>query len=272
VKEIKRYRVKPGDKFDWKDFKPGSHGSYKTEQEVVDDTEQSIARLIKLQERLYAEHKRSLLIVLQAMDTGGKDGTIRHVMKGVNPQGCQVSSFKAPTPEERDHDFLWRIHRSVPGRGMIGIFNRSQYEDVLVTRVHKLIDDDEAERRFDQINEFEKSLCKNGVTILKFYLAISKDEQKRRLQARLDDPHKNWKFSTNDLAERANWEEYQKVYGEAVSATSTKFAPWFVVPANHKWYRNHIVAKIIADTLEEMDPQFPEPEQGVDFKTVKIPD
>jgi PPK2 family polyphosphate:nucleotide phosphotransferase len=224
-----------------------------------------------LQERLYAERKRGLLIVLQAVDAGGKDGAIRHVMKGINPQGCRITSFKVPTPEELAHDFLWRVHQHVPARGFIGVFNRSHYEDVLVTRVHELIADSEVQNRFEEINDFERMLVGNGTTILKFYLAISKDEQRRRLQARLDDPRKHWKFSPSDLAERRFWDRYLKAYAEAISATSTKHAPWFVIPANHEWYRNYLVAKIIVATLKKMDPQYPPPPEGIDFRKVKIP-
>ncbi|HXD23713.1 MAG TPA: polyphosphate kinase 2 family protein [Gemmatimonadaceae bacterium] len=257
IMHIKRYRVTPGRPFRRSGADPDDHGGFKNEADAFERTEAHIARLNPLQERLYAEGKRSLLIILQAIDTGGKDGTIRHVMRGINPQGCNVTSFKAPTPEERSHDFLWRIHRAVPAKGMIGIFNRSHYEDVLVTRVHGDISRAEAGDRFREINAFERELVQNGTTILKFYLAISKDEQRRRLQARVDDPQKRWKFSTGDLAERRYWDKYMRVYADACSATSTKHAPWYVIPANHKWYRNYLVAKIVAATLEKMDPQFP---------------
>jgi PPK2 family polyphosphate:nucleotide phosphotransferase len=254
---IKRYRVTPGRPFRWSGVHPDDHGHFKNEAAAFEKTEAHIAKLDPLQERLYAEGKRSLLIILQAIDTGGKDGTIRHVMRGINPQGCNVTSFKVPTPEERSHDFLWRIHKEIPAKGLIGIFNRSQYEDVLVTLVHGEISRAEAEDRYREINAFERELVQNGTTILKFYLAISKDEQRRRLQARADDPQKRWKFSPGDLVERRYWDAYMKAYSHACSATSTKHAPWYVIPANHKWYRNYLVAKIVAATLKKMDPHFP---------------
>jgi PPK2 family polyphosphate:nucleotide phosphotransferase len=254
---IKQYQVRPGRPFRWSDAHPDDHGDFKSEGEAFEKTEAHIAKLDPLQERLYAEGKQSLLIILQAIDTGGKDGTIRHVMRGINPQGCNVTSFKVPTPDERAHDFLWRIHKEVPARGLIGIFNRSHYEDVLVTCVHGKISRVEADARFREINAFERELVKNGTTILKFYLAISKDEQRRRLQARVDDPQKRWKFSLADITERRYWDKYMTAYGDACSATSTKHAPWYVIPANHKWYRNYLVAKIVAATLQKMGPKFP---------------
>ncbi|MFI5233553.1 MAG: polyphosphate kinase 2 family protein [Gemmatimonadales bacterium] len=254
---MRRYALKPAGSLRWTDVDPGDHGDFKDEAAAHEKTEAHIAKLDLLQERLYAEGKRSLLIVLQALDTGGKDGTIRHVMRGLNPQGCRVTSFKVPTPEERAHDFLWRVHREVPARGLIGIFNRSHYEDVLVTCVHGDVSHNEAKARFREINRFERELAQNGTTILKFYLAISKDEQRRRLQARVDDPLKRWKFSEADLAERRYWDAYMRAYGDACGATSTSYAPWYVIPANHKWYRNYLVAKIVAATLKKMDPRFP---------------
>ncbi|HXJ44408.1 MAG TPA: polyphosphate kinase 2 family protein [Bryobacteraceae bacterium] len=265
-----QYRVKPGHPVDWAALDPDEKGPFTHKEQALEATEALTLRLDALQERLYAEHKRSLLIVLQALDTGGKDGTIRHVMRGANPQGCQVTSFKVPTDEERSRDFLWRVHPHVPPRGYIGIFNRSHYEDVIVTRVHKLISDEEAESRFGAINNFERLLSENGTTILKFYLAISRDEQRRRLQARLDDPEKRWKFSCADLTERRYWNRYPKAYAEAISATSTKHAPWYLIPANHKTHRNYLVAKIIVETLETMDPQYPVAPDGVDYRKVKI--
>jgi PPK2 family polyphosphate:nucleotide phosphotransferase len=254
---MRRYALRPVGSLRWKDIDPDDHGDFKTEAEAFEKTEARIAKLDPLQERLYAEGKRSLLIILQAIDTGGKDGTIRHVMRGINPQGCNVTSFKVPTPEERSHDFLWRIHKEVPAKGLIGIFNRSHYEDVLVTTVHGEISRSEAEARYREINAFERELVKNGTTILKFYLAISRDEQRRRLQARVDDPQKRWKFSAADLTERRLWDSYMKAYAAACAATSTKHAPWYAIPANHKWYRNYLVAKIVAATLKKMDPKFP---------------
>jgi PPK2 family polyphosphate:nucleotide phosphotransferase len=257
MKEMKQYRIDHGRRFRWDDVDPDDHGSFGSEADALHETEVCIQKIDPLQERLYAEGRRSLLIILQSMDTGGKDGTIRHVMRGINPQGCQVTSFKLPTPEERAHDFLWRIHQHAPAKGLIGIFNRSHYEDVLVTRVHRGISASEAGKRFREINDFERMLVQNGTQIVKFYLAISKDEQKRRLQDRVSDPQKRWKFSTSDLTERRFWNRYPRFCGEAISATSSKHAPWYVVPANHKWYRNYLVAKIVVAVLEKMNPQFP---------------
>lgn len=215
-------------------------------------------RLSELQELLYAEHRRSLLLVFQAMDTGGKDGAIENLLTGVNPAGVEVATFKAPSLDELNHDFLWRIHAQTPKRGHIGVFNRSHYEDVLVTRVHGLIDEDTWKQRYDHINNFEALLTDNGTRILKFFLHISKKEQAERLQARLDDPAKNWKFDPNDLKERARWEDYQDAYEDAVRHCSPKHAPWFVVPANHKWARDLAIAEIVVAALEEMNPQPPE--------------
>jgi PPK2 family polyphosphate:nucleotide phosphotransferase len=257
MSEMKRYRIAHGHRFRWDDVDPSDHGSFKGEADALHETEAWIRKLDPLQERLYAEGSRSLLIILQALDTGGKDGTIRHVMRELNPQGCQVTSFKLPTPEELSHDFLWRVHQHVPAKGLIGVFNRSHYEDVLVTRVHGDISAEEADERFREINDFEKMLVHNGTQVVKFYLSISKDEQRRRLQARLDDPQKRWKFSTSDLTERAYWNRYPKICSDAISATSSKHAPWYVIPANHKWYRNYLVAKILVTMLEKMNPQFP---------------
>jgi PPK2 family polyphosphate:nucleotide phosphotransferase len=257
VKGLKKYLVEPGEKFSWKDVDPADHGAFASEADVLGPTEAFLQKLDPLQERLYAEGKRSLLIILQALDTGGKDGTIRHVMRGINPQGCQVTSFKAPTPDELAHDYLWRVHQHAPARGMIGIFNRSHYEDVLVTRVHGDLSAKTAEKRFREINDFERMLAHNGTTIVKLFLTITKDEQRRRLQARVDDPQKRWKFSPADLTERGYWNRYPKVCAETFSATSTKHAPWYVVPANHKWYRNYVVAGIVSATLEAMNPKFP---------------
>jgi PPK2 family polyphosphate:nucleotide phosphotransferase len=254
---IKRFRVTPGRALRWSDVNPADHGDFQNEASSLDETEEHIRKIDPLQERLYAEGKQSLLIILQGMDTSGKDGTIRHVMRGINPQGCQVTSFKEPTPAENAHDFLWRIHEHVPAKGMIGIFNRSHYEDVLITRVHGDVSKKEAAARYREINDFERMLDKNGVTIVKFFLAISKDEQQRRLQARLDDPQKRWKFNRADLTERRYWDRYITAYTDACSATSTKHAPWYVIPANHKWYRNYLVAKIVSGTLKKIDPQFP---------------
>ncbi len=212
-------------------------------------------RLDQLQELLYAEHTRSLLIVFQALDTGGKDGAIENLLSGTNPAGVQVATFKVPTTEEMNHDFLWRIHAQTPKCGHIGVFNRSHYEDVLVTRVHGLIDEKTCRQRYQDINNFEDLLTRNDTRIIKFFLHISKDEQAERLQARLDNPAKNWKFEPSDLKERAHWAQYQQVYEDALRNCSTAAAPWFVVPANHKWARDLAIAEIVVATLEEMNPQ-----------------
>jgi len=215
-------------------------------------------KLEALQELLYAEHKHRVLVVLQAMDTGGKDGVIRHVFEGVNPQGVRVASFKVPTAEELDHDYLWRVHKQVPGKGEIVIFNRSHYEDVLVVRVHELVPEEVWARRFDQINHFERMLAEEGVTILKFYLHIDQEEQKARLEARRDDPQKRWKFKPGDLKERALWDHYMQAYEAVLEKTHTSWAPWHVVPANKKWYRNLVIARIIIEALEKLNMAFPE--------------
>jgi PPK2 family polyphosphate:nucleotide phosphotransferase len=208
---------------------------------------------------LWAESKHALLIVLQALDAGGKDGAIRHVFRGVNPQGCQVTSFKVPTEEELDHDFLWRIHKATPRRGYIGIFNRSHYEDVLVVRVRNLAPESVWQQRYEQINQFEKLLAETGTTILKFFLYISKEEQRERFEARLQDPRKNWKFSMGDVEDRGYWGDYMRAYEDALSRCSTPWAPWHIIPANHKWYRNLVVSQIIVEALDKLDMHYPPP-------------
>jgi PPK2 family polyphosphate:nucleotide phosphotransferase len=219
---------------------------------------------VQLQRQLYAEDKQKLLIVLQALDAGGKDGTIRNILKGVNPQGVRVHSFKTPSKEELDHDFLWRVHKVVPAKGMIGVFNRSHYEDVLVVRVHNLVPESVWQPRYAQINQFEKLLRDTGTRILKFYLHISKDEQKDRFQDRLNEPDKNWKFSLEDLEKRKFWPDYMAAYEEMLQECSTEWAPWYVIPANLKWYRNLTIMRTIVHTLREMNPQFPEAEKNLD--------
>jgi PPK2 family polyphosphate:nucleotide phosphotransferase len=264
------YRVEPGESVSLATVDPGETQQYKKKKDVARELEKQRRRIQDLQERLYAENQQGLLIVLQALDTGGKDGTIKHVFSGVNPQGCRVSSFKIPSPEEANHDFLWRYHKSVPAKGRIGIFNRSHYEDVLVVRVKNLVPEEVWRERYEQINAFERNLTLEGITVLKFFLHISRDEQKRRLQRRLDNPNKRWKFSSDDLKERALWDAYQQAFEDALSKCSTEHAPWYIVPANKKWYRNLVVASTIADTLEAMDPQYPPAEEGLD--RIKIPD
>jgi PPK2 family polyphosphate:nucleotide phosphotransferase len=219
--------------------------------------------LFELHERLYAERKRSLLVVLQGMDTAGKDGTVTHVVRNFNPQGVLISAFKAPTPEEKRHSFLWRIRKRVPVPGDIGIFNRSHYEDVLIARVHNLAPAAVIERRYGQINDFEKALVKSGTSIVKICLHISYAEQRKRLIARLDDANKRWKFSEHDIDERAYWDDYQSAYGLAVTRCSTEWAPWYVVPANDKVYRNWAVTMILKETLQELDPQYPQPKLDI---------
>jgi PPK2 family polyphosphate:nucleotide phosphotransferase len=265
-----RYRVEPGKPFKLSSVDPDQSGRYEKRKDVRKELEVQCRRIQDLQEKLYAENKQGLLIVLQAMDTGGKDGTIKHVFEGVNPQGCRVSSFKAPSAEERNHDFLWRYHKSAPAVGRIGIFNRSHYEDVLVVRVKDLVPEETWRKRYELINNFERGLVMNGITVLKFYLHISKEEQKKRLKSWLDDLDKQWKFSSNDIKERAYWDAYQEAFEDAIVACSTEWAPWYVVPANKKWYRNLVVARSIADTLEAMDPRFPPAEE--DLEKVEIPD
>jgi len=262
------YRVPPGESLDLASVDAGQSEGYTRKKEVLGELERQRKRIQDLQVKLYAENRQGLLIVLQAMDTGGKDGTIKHVFSGVNPQGCRVSSFKTPNPEERNHDFLWRYHKSVPAVGRIGIFNRSHYEDVLVVRVKNLVPEEVWRPRFELINNFEYNLTRSNISVIKFYLHISKDEQKRRLESRLADPEKRWKFSSNDIKERAYWDAYQEAFQETISETSTEHAPWYVVPANKKWYRNLVIARAIADTLEEIDPQFPPAEEGLENVTV----
>ncbi len=220
--------------------------------------------LIVWQRRLYAEGKQKLLVVFQAMDAGGKDGTIRKVFQGVNPQGVRVTSFKKPSHKEMAHDYLWRVHKAVPASGMIGVFNRSHYEDVLVVRVENLLPEPEWRKRYEQINEFERFLSDTGTTILKFYLHISNDEQKERFQDRLDNPDKNWKFSVDDLRKRKQWDDYQAAYEEMLNRCTTDRAPWQVIPADQKWYRNLAIARVLVETMRELDPRFPPPEEGID--------
>lgn len=225
-------------------------------------------RLLELQQALYAEHKRSLLIVIQAMDTGGKDGAIKKICSGLDPNGVHLTNFKYPSPEEWDHDFLWRIHHAAPRKGVIGIWNRSHYEDVLVPRVHQQISDDAWRQRCEDINAFERLLSRNGVTLLKFFLHISKDEQKERLEARLKDPSKLWKFNVGDLKERALWDAYQLAYEAVINECATDYAPWHIIPADRKWARNLMMLETIVDALERMNPQYPAP--GFDPKTIKV--
>ena len=265
-----RYRVKPGSRVDLSEWDPSDKGAFpEGKNEGRKRLLELNQRLEELQELLYAEHKHKVLIVLQAMDTGGKDGTIRHVFEGVNPQGVRVASFKKPTPEELDHDFLWRVHEQVPARGEMVIFNRSHYEDVVVVRVHNLAPPEVWSKRYDHINDFERTLADEGTTLLKFFLHIDRDEQKERLQTRLDEPNKRWKFNPADLEERNLWPKYIEAYEDAISKTSTDWAPWYIVPANRKWYRNLVVGTVIIETLEDLNMRHPEPEfDPADIKIV----
>ena len=247
---------------------PTDTGPYNSAAAVEDQLRQQLDELAKLQYLLYAESRRSLLIVLQGMDTAGKDGTIRHVMSGVSPLGVQVHAFKAPNEEELAHDFLWRVHRQTPPRGYIGIFNRSHYEDVLVVRVHELVPRKVWKARYAQINHFEKMLVENDTIVLKFFLHISKDEQKERLQQRLKDPTRNWKLSLKDVEERGYWSAYRKAYEAALSRCSTPWAPWHIIPADHKWHRNLVVAETIVKTLRDCHLEYPKPD--VDLSKIVI--
>ena len=260
--------IKPGTKVDLSKIKTTENGKFKDKTEGEAVAAKNLATLRELQDVLYAQGKYSLLIVLQAMDAAGKDGTIDHIFSGVNPQGCHVTSFKVPTPIEKAHDFLWRIHEAAPAKGMIGIFNRSHYESVLVERVHEYAPKDVWKARYDHINNFERLLANEGTVILKFFLHISKEEQAERFQARLDDPSKNWKFNPGDLEERKLWDQYQEAYADAISKCSTPEAPWYVIPADKKWYRNAEISDIIVRTLKGLDLKYPDPIP--DIKKYKI--
>jgi len=267
---MKRYKVKPETEVKLSKWDANETGDFKGgKKEGLAELEKLNDKLEALQELLFAEHKHKVLIVLQAMDTGGKDGTIRRVFDGVNPAGVRVVSFKAPTSEELDHDFLWRVHKGVPSEGETVIFNRSHYEDVLVVRVHNLVPKKVWSKRFDQINEFERMLTENGTTILKFYLHIDLDEQKERLQARLDDPTKHWKFRLGDLKERKLWGKYMQAYEDVLSRTSTDHAPWYIIPANRKWYRDLVISSVLVDALEGLKMKYPESEENLDGVVVE---
>ena len=261
---MKHHFVEPGKKIKLADIDPQDTGDFKSgKEDGLKEIAKLNEKLQELQELLYAEGKHKVLVVLQAMDTGGKDGAIRRVFDGVNPQGVKVASFKVPTPEEMAHDYLWRVHKVAPANGELVIFNRSHYEDVLVVRVHNYVPKEVWSKRYEQINAFEKLLAENGTTILKFFLHISKDEQKERLQARLDDPSKHWKFSVGDLAERKLWDDYQAAYEDALNKTSTEHAPWVVVPADRKWYRDLVISKVLVETLEGLNMKFPKPKDDL---------
>jgi len=267
------YRITKGRKFRLKDYDPQDTGGLESKENAREMLEESIELLSHMQEKLYAQDSWALLLIFQAMDAAGKDGVIKHVMSGVNPQGCDVWSFKAPSSEELDHDYLWRAHKCVPQRGKIGIFNRSYYEEVLVVRVHKelleaqklakeLLSKDIWEERYADINAFERYLTRNGVVIRKFFLHLSKKEQKKRFLERLDDSRKNWKFSMADVKERSYWDDYQDAYEEMIQNTASKHAPWYVLPADNKWYTRLIVASTIVETLDSLNLQFPDVEKS----------
>jgi PPK2 family polyphosphate:nucleotide phosphotransferase len=258
---LKKLQIKPGSSAHLSSIDPADTSLAPGKKDETNAQSDKLCdRLVDLQELLFAEHKHKLLVVLQGMDTSGKDGTVRHVMRGVSPQACRAVSFKKPTEPEVEHDFLWRIHAQVPAAGEIVIFNRSHYEDVLVVRVHELVPEKIWRKRYDQINDFERTLSESGTTILKFFLHISRDEQRQRLQARLDDPTKRWKFQHGDIEERKLWDDYTKAYEAVLEKTSTDWAPWIVVPSDKKWVRNWVVAKTIIDTLEGFDMKYPQPD------------
>jgi len=262
--DTERYLVVPGSEVSLAGWDPSDHSAFNgSKDDAKEATDELVNRLEALQELLYAEDEHKLLIVLQAMDAGGKDGVIRHVFDGVNPCGVKVANFKVPSAEELAHDYMWRVHAHTPARGQIVIFNRSHYEDVLAVRVLGLVPPETWSRRYDHINDFERMLVDEGVSILKFYLNIDAPEQRERLQARIDEPHKNWKLSVADLEQRRRWPEYMEAYEDVLGRTSTDWAPWYCVPANHKWYRNLVISDIIVHTLESLDMRFPALEPGL---------
>ncbi len=258
-----RFIARPGQRIDLSRHDPGFTAGFDSKKQAQKALRRNIRRMAELQRLLWAENRRALLVVLQGIDASGKDGTIRHVMSGVNPQGCRVTSFKVPTAEEADHDFLWRIHKAVPGKGEIGIFNRSHYEEVLVVRVHGITPPEVWERRYREINAFEEFLAGNGTVIRKFFLHISRDEQKERFEERIQDPTKQWKVNPRDLDERKLWDDYTAAFEEALSRCSTAHAPWYIIPANRKWFRNLAISEILVETLEALDMRYPPPECDV---------
>lgn len=256
--DIESFRVQRGSRVRLAKLPTDDTGPFRDKEKAAELTAENQRDIAKLQQRLYAEGKRALLIVLQGMDASGKDGTVRSVFTGINPQGCSVVSFKAPSSNELAHDYLWRVHSVVPARGMIAIFNRSHYESVLVERVRGLVPPAVWKRRYRHINEFERLLADEGTTIVKFFLHISREEQGRRLKARLEDPERRWKYDPRDLRDRRYWNEYQAAYEDALARCSTDYAPWYIVPADHKWFRNWVVSEVIARTLRRMDPRIPD--------------
>ena len=265
MKYVDRFRVAPGSTVKLQNIDPAYKDKHhESHEEAAAELEEDRTKLRELQELLYAEGRSSLLIVLQGMDTGGKDGTINHILGAMNPQGCRVEGFKQPSAEEAAHDFLWRIHPAAPARGQVAIFNRSHYEDVLVVRVHNLVPKVVWSQRYERINDFEKGLVEHDTHILKFYLHISKEEQLTRFKERLDDPAKQWKISEADYKERTFWDDYVAAYEDALSRCSTDHAPWFVIPADHKWFRNLAVARIVVDHLEGLNMKHPEPKVNLE--------
>ena len=267
-KVARTFCVESGKHFRLKDCDPGATGHWRSKDNAAEALQQGIARTAELQDKLYAQNNWALLLIFQAMDAAGKDGIIKHVMSGVNPQGCQVFSFKAPSERELQHDFLWRTTRCLPERGHIGIFNRSYYEEVLVVRVHpeilksqrtppSLVGKNVWEERYEDIRSFERHMARSGTVIRKFFLHVSKKEQKRRFLARLEEPEKNWKFSAADIRERAHWDDYQTAYEEMISNTATEYAPWYVVPADNKWFTRLVVSTVVVETLESLDLAYP---------------
>jgi PPK2 family polyphosphate:nucleotide phosphotransferase len=261
---LEHFRVAPGSKVKFAKIDAGYKDKHESHERAAAEIEDYQKRLRELQDLLHASHHQSILIVLQALDTGGKDGTINHVLGAMNPQGCRVAQFKQPTPEELSHDFLWRVHKATPARGEVVIFNRSHYEDVLVVRVHKLLPEKIWSRRYERINAFEKGLADHGTQVLKFFLHISKEEQLKRFKARLDDPAKQWKISESDYQERVHWDDYMEAYEDALSRCSTEDAPWYVIPSNHKWFRNLAVARIVVGHLEALKLKYPKPTVDLD--------
>ena len=259
--DIKKYRVKPNKKVDLEKFSTKKDDSYSKKEVKEEILPQNLEKMFEFQEKLYAENKRGILVVLQAMDAAGKDSLVKKVFTALNPAGCKVTSFKQPSTEELDHDYLWRITKATPAYGEVGIFNRSHYEDVLVTRVHNLVnkknDDDFWEKRFEDINAFEKYLDNNGIKVVKFFLHVSKDEQKERLLDRINLEEKHWKFAASDILERENWDDYQRAYEDMLEHTSTDYAPWYVVPADNKWYTRLVVSEVMLDLFKQLDPHTP---------------
>jgi len=256
---VKKFKVDSNSRVKLDEIDAGYKGEHEDKDSAQAELEKDALRLHDLQYLMYAENKRSLLIILQGMDAAGKDGTIDHVLTAMNPQGCRVYAFKTPSAEELTHDYLWRIHQATPRKGYVSVFNRSHYEDVLTVRVHNLVPKEVWLKRYGEINAFERQLFDNGTHILKFYLHIDKEEQLARFKQRLDDPNRHWKISESDYAEREYWQEYERAYEDAISKCSTDYAPWYIIPANHKWFRNLVVSRILVNTLESFNMKFPPP-------------